>query len=79
MAIAESKLHTILQQNFPDAKIIIKDLAGDQDHYSLDITSEQFVGLPLIKQHKLVKNALAEVLHSELHAITIKTRIDDDK
>ena len=75
MAISELKLQTILQQSFPDAKIIIKDLAGDQDHYSLDITSKQFIGLSLIKQHKLVKSALTEVLHSELHAITIKTRI----
>jgi len=77
MAIAESKLRTILQQSFPDAKIIITDTAGDQDHYALDITSEQFTGLPLIKQHKLVKSALSEVLHSELHAITIKTRIEE--
>ncbi len=77
MAISESKLRDILQQNFPDAKIIIQDTAGDQDHYAIDITSEIFVGLPLIKQHKLVKNALSEVLKQELHAVTIKTRIKE--
>lgn len=77
MAIAELKLKNILQQNFPEAKIIIQDLAGDQDHYSLEITCESFRGLPLIKQHKLVKNALSEVLKQELHAITIKTKIED--
>ena len=74
MAIEESKLKDILQESFPKAKIIIQDLAGDQDHYSLDITCESFCGLSLIKQHKLVKNALSEVLKQELHAITIKTR-----
>lgn len=76
MAIAETKLKLILQENFPDAKIIIKDLVGDQNHYSLDITCDSFKDLTLIKQHKLVKNALAEVLKGELHAITIKTRAE---
>lgn len=74
MAISESKLKNILQENFPDAKIIIEDTAGDQDHYAIDITSNAFDGLPLIKQHKLVKNALSEVLKQELHAVTIRTR-----
>lgn len=74
MAISKSKLENILQENFPDAKIIIQDTAGDQDHYAIDITSNEFDRLPLIKQHKLVKNALSEVLKQELHAVTIKTR-----
>lgn len=73
MAISEERLKLILQQNFPNAKIIITDLAGDQDHYSLEIHSEAFNGLSLIAQHKLVKNALSEVLKKDLHAITIKT------
>jgi stress-induced morphogen len=74
MAISESKLKDILQENFPDAKIIIQDTAGDQDHYAIDITSNVFDGLALIQQHKLVKNALSEVLKQELHAVTIRTR-----
>lgn len=76
MAISESKLTSILQQSFPDAKIIITDLAGNHDHYALDITSNSFKGLPLFKQHKLVKNALSDVLQKELHAITIKTKTE---
>ena len=76
MAISETKLISILQQSFSNAKIKITDLAGDQDHYSLDITCNSFKGLPLIKQHRLVKDALSEVLEKELHAITIKTRDD---
>jgi len=74
MAISENKLMSILKQSFPNAIIKITDLAGDQDHYSLDITCSSFKGLPLIQQHRLVKDALSEVLESELHAITIKTR-----
>jgi len=36
--------------------------------------SPSFKNIPLVKQHKLVNTALAEVLHSKLHAITIKTK-----
>lgn len=75
MAISETKLNQVLINKFPDAEIKIIDLAGDQDHYSLEIKSSQFEGLTIIQQHKLVKKALADVLVSELHAITIKTKI----
>lgn len=75
MAISKNKLNQILTDSFPDAEIKIIDLVGDQDHYSLDIKSSQFEGLTIIQQHKLVKKALADVLVSELHAITINTKI----
>ena len=77
MAIPESKLQSILQNSFPNAKIKITDTAGDQDHYALEITSNVFKDLPLIKQHRLVKEALAEVLVKELHAISIKTKAEN--
>ena len=77
MAISESKLQSILQNSFPNAKIKITDTAGDQDHYALEITSNVFKDLPLIKQHRLVKEALAEVLVKELHAISIKTKAEN--
>ena len=76
MAISEEELLAILQQKFPNAKIKWKDLAGDRDHYSLEINDPSFKNISLIKQHKLVNTALAEVLHSKLHAITIKTKHD---
>jgi stress-induced morphogen len=74
MAITELKLKDILQTNFHNDKIIIKDYAGDQNHYSIEIISKSFQGLSLIKQHRLVKNALSGILQKELHAVTIKTK-----
>lgn len=74
MPIAESELVSILIQKFPNAQIKILDLAGDQDHYSIEIIDNSFAGIPLIKQHRLVKAALAGVLESKLHAVTIKTK-----
>ena len=77
MAISETKLQSILQNSFPNAEIKITDTAGDQDHYALEITSNVFKDLPLIKQHRLVTEAFAEVLVKELHAISIKTKAEN--
>ena len=57
----------------PNATIDLKDLAGDQNHYSLEINDVSFKNIPLMSQHKLVNTALSEILQSRLHAITIKT------
>lgn len=73
MAISEQELNDFLQEKFPTAIIKLKDLAGDMDHYHLEITDSSFKNLPLFKQHKIVNEALAELLKSRLHAITIKT------
>ena len=73
MAISKTELESIILKSFPEASVEIIDLAGDEDHYSLSIKDTSFVGIPLIKQHRMVKEALAEVLVSRLHAITIKT------
>ena len=73
MAISKSELEEIIKSSFPEARIEIIDLAGDGDHYSLHITDKIFESKPLVKQHRMVKDALKEVLHTKLHAITIKT------
>ena len=73
MAISKTELESIILKSFPEATIEIIDLAGDEDHYSLAIRDDAFAGLPLIKQHRMVKDVLAEVLQARLHAITIKT------
>ncbi len=73
MAISKKELESILLSSFPKAIMTLEDTVGDQDHYSLTITDEVFNDLSIIHQHKLVKNALTDVLHHKLHSITIKT------
>jgi stress-induced morphogen len=73
MAISIAELDGIIKQSFPSAKIKLTDLAGDEDHYALEIEDASFAGQSLINQHKMVKSALSEVMERKLHAITIKT------
>ena len=57
----------------PDASIEIKDLMGDNNHYSAKISSTLFVGKNKIEQHKLVYKSLKGKMGNELHALTIIT------
>ena len=74
MAVPESRVMHILQRSFPRAKIIINDIAGDQNHYALQITCESFKGLSILDQHRAVKDSLADLLKKDLHALTIKVK-----
>ncbi len=78
MAISIVELEDIIKQSFPSAKIKLTDLVGDEDHYALEIEDASFAGQSLINQHKMVKQALSEVMERKLHAITIKTITADD-
>lgn len=73
MAVSIAELETIIMAKFPDAKVKITDLAGDEDHYALEIADRSFSGKTIIAQHRMVKDALSDLLKSRLHAITIKT------
>ncbi|AZL15178.1 BolA family protein [Rickettsiales endosymbiont of Stachyamoeba lipophora] len=52
----------------------IIDLAGDNDHYELIITSTKFTNKPRVIQHKMVNDALKECLGGQLHALKITTK-----
>jgi stress-induced morphogen len=73
MPIKQTDLHKILQEKFPSAQIDIVDLAGDDDHYSVTIIDKIFAGKTRIEQHKLVNNALGDVIKIQLHAMQLKT------
>lgn len=74
MPISQEKLQQILTNNFPKAEIKIIDLAGDNDHYRLEIADKIFRDKSRIEQHKIVNNVLKEELKGELHAMQLKTK-----
>jgi stress-induced morphogen len=75
MTVNKVELETKLRNHFPEADIVINDLAGDDEHYSLEIASSVFKGKSKIEQHKLVNQALKGFLGTTLHALMIKTII----
>ncbi|MBV9994816.1 MAG: BolA family transcriptional regulator [Caulobacteraceae bacterium] len=77
MPMAVSQLEAELRQAFPDAQIVIEDLAGDGDHYRAKISSRAFAGLNRVRQHQLVYAALKGKMGGELHALALETSVPE--
>ena len=45
-----------------------------ESHFRVEIESDRFVGLNRVARQRLVNNALADLLASRIHALTIKAR-----
>ena len=73
MALKIEEIENLIKESIPDAEIIIKDLAGDENHYSATIKSKVFTGKSKIEQHKLVYKALKGKMGNELHALALNT------
>tara|TARA_B100001123_G_C14855421_1_gene845819 strand:+ start:164 stop:394 length:231 start_codon:yes stop_codon:yes gene_type:complete len=73
MGLKLEEIRNLIKEAFPDAQITIKDLAGDENHYSATIKSKIFTGKTKIEQHKLVYKALKGKMGNELHALALNT------
>ena len=68
------EIKKLIKETIPDASIDIKDLAGDNNHYTATIKSKMFKNLNKIEQHKLVYKSLKGKMGNELHALSINTQ-----
>ena len=70
------RLEALLREAFPDAEeLSVADRTGGGDHFPVTVTSARFDGLPLLEQHRLVNDALADALaDGTIHELRIKTR-----
>ena len=75
MPLPINEIKKLIKESIPDASIEIKDLMGDNNHYSATIKSELFKNLNKIEQHKLVYKSLKGKMGNELHALSITTEV----
>ena len=73
MPLPIEEIKKLIKETIPDATIEIKDLMGDNNHYSAVIKSKVFNNLNKIDQHKLVYKSLKGKMGNELHALSITT------
>ena len=73
MPMDASEIERLIKEAIPDAKVMIKDLAGDGDHYSAEVVSESFRDISRVKQHQMVYNALKGNMGGVLHALALQT------
>lgn len=73
MPMQASEIESMIKAALPDAMVEIRDLAGDGDHYAATVTSAAFRGLPRVRQHQLVYDALGGRMGGVLHALALTT------
>lgn len=75
MPLPAIEIEALLNESFPEGTIELVDLAGDNDHFSVTVISEQFRGKSRVIQHKMVFAALKGAMDGPLHALQVKTKI----
>jgi stress-induced morphogen len=73
MAMALAEIETMIREAFPGARVEVKDLAGDGNHYSASVVTPAFKGVSKVKQHQMVYAALKGKMGGELHALALTT------
>ncbi len=78
MPMDAGEIEKLIKDVLPDAEIVIKDLAGDGDHYAAHVISAKFKGKTRVQQHRLVFDALQGRMGDALHALALTTAIPED-
>ena len=67
----------LVRRSKPDARVTIRDLAGDGDHYAAEVVAESFRGKSRVQQHQMVYEALKGNMGGVLHALALQTSIPE--
>ena len=73
MAMDAGEIKRLIKEGIPDAKVEIRDLAGDGNHYAATVIASSFQGKSRVQQHKLVYDALKGQMGGVLHALALQT------
>ena len=73
MGMKKEEIIDMIVKALPDAKVEVKDLAGDDNHYAATVTSNLFEGKTKVNQHKMVYDALEGRMGGVLHALSLTT------
>ena len=73
MPMNAGDIERLIKEALPDAKVTIRDLAGDGDHYAAEVISSAFKGKTRVQQHQMVYAALKGRMGGELHALALQT------
>ena len=77
MPMSAIEIEKLIRDAIPDAKVTIRDLAGDDDHFAAEVVSESFRGKSRVQQHQMVYQALKGNMGGTLHALALQTSAPD--
>jgi len=81
-------IERLLQEKFRPQELLVKDQshlhaghAGAKDgrgHFDVSIVAEAFRGVTPLKRHRMVFEALDDLMHSDIHALQINASSPDE-
>tara|TARA_Y100000589_G_scaffold324306_1_gene360295 strand:- start:1295 stop:1525 length:231 start_codon:yes stop_codon:yes gene_type:complete len=72
--VTKTEVIKLITNKIPNSEVLVETFNGN-DHLQVTVTSADFNGLSLVKQHQLVYSALKTELASEaIHALALKTK-----
>ena len=74
--MTKEEIEKFIKESIPDAKVEIRDLKGDGNHYSAVVISKSFKEKSKIEQHQMVYDSLKGRMGNELHALQLTTKTD---
>ena len=78
MAMNATEIERLIKEALPDARVEIRDLAGDGDHYAANVISSSFKGKSRVQQHQMIYAALRGRMGGELHALALQTSAPEE-
>ena len=76
MAMSPGDIEDMIKTGIPGAKVVIRDLAGDGDHYAAEVVAEAFRGKTRVQQHQMVYKAFGSEMGGKLHALMLTTKAE---
>ena len=73
MPMDAGEIERLIKAAFPYADVVIRDLAGDGDHYAAHVVAAAFKGKSRVQQHQMVYKALDGRMGGVLHALALTT------
>jgi acid stress-induced BolA-like protein IbaG/YrbA len=72
--ISHHHIAELIREALPNAKVQVQDPNQDGQHFAAIVVADEFEGLSMIKQHKLVYGAIQQHLDTgAIHALQLKT------
>ncbi len=81
------RIRTVMQDRLHPVRLEIRDDSsahvghhggGGRGHFYIRIVSEVFSGKSLVERHRLVHDALADLLETDIHALAMSTKAPEE-
>lgn len=75
MNITPDNIKQWIEQALPDAKAVV---TGDGVHFEALVICPLFAGKNMLAQHRMVYEALGDKMKQAIHALSLRTRAEQD-